>query len=116
MKKTMKEKSLAKYDKKIAWAKGQKQSAFPCEDDMEEAIGLSWRSKDCPYCGKFFDSRECFECPLNPLQHNKNYAMNSDASSRICCNGLWMNMASSKTWEEWVENARKVRAYIEEHG
>jgi len=93
--------TLKKYALKIAWANLQDPNGFVSEDKMKEAIGMGWYSEDCPYCAKYIISCR-YRCPL--------YKNDS------CCNRFWWSMNISKTWGEWIINARKLVKYIKENG
>jgi hypothetical protein len=59
---------------------------------MEQMLGEIWNSDYCEYCKTY---KYCSKCPLG-----KDYNCASMGS-------LWNIVDESKTWGEWVENARK---------
>jgi hypothetical protein len=65
-------------------------------------------SSFCSYCKIYYwEKHNCGKCPLyvtNPLLFEK------------CCNGLWMRMQNSRTWEEFTINALRVLEYIITYG
>lgn len=109
---TLKEKSLAHYDRMIAWAEKQQKRGLVSGLDMEDAIGEEWSADYCPYC--LSRKSMCFGCRLNPIQ----VAIITDEtpSAYLCCSGLWYRMFESSTCGTWVKRARKVREYIEKNG
>ena len=100
---TLKQRALKHYDRMIRWAEKQPKRKFPFSGDMERAIGEEWHSGDCPYCQKY-DPFACFSTSLCPLVEGD------------CCGGLWKDMSTRRTWSGWVNAAKKVRAYIKQHG
>ena len=96
---TVKEESLAHYDRMIPWAEKQDPNEPAIRGKMLVDLGEHWGGEFCPYCKR--SACGCQDCQLN---------------NESCCAGLWPRMARSKTWGEWIPAAKCVRQYIEEHG
>jgi len=102
----IKQETLEHYDRMIAWAETQPSMDKSDFAAMVNAIGDSWCSTDCPYCkGHYHDCRTfgggiC--CDL--------------FTEKGCCDGKWEKLNESEIWEDWIKNAKKTRAYIQENG
>lgn len=102
--KLTKQQALKHYDRMIEWAKTQDPFLGTDRHLMLHSLGEFWYSDDCPYC--IATNSNCQLCKLK----------GAEEISSSCCGGLWEIMARSLTWGEWIENAKKVREYIEENG
>lgn len=96
----VKEEALKHYDEMIAWAEKQPKKEKPHRLMMRAVIKQEWHGRYCSYCNN--DILDFCSCRLHAFGG--------------CCGGLWCEMNDSSTWEEWVINAKKVRAYIVEYG
>jgi hypothetical protein len=85
-------KVVAHWEKMIAWAEKQPKHFYCDAYEMLEKLGETWGSEYCEYCKTYI---YCFECPLG-----KDYSCGLPES-------LYDKVSESKTWGEWVENARK---------
>lgn len=95
--------ALAHYDRMIVWAESQPPNDCASSDTMRSELGEAWFASYCIYCQEFMHGMYvCVNCPLN--------------SDNGCCGGKWYAMDSTKTWEEWVYYAKRVRSYIKKHG
>jgi hypothetical protein len=117
----LKKETLAHYDRMITWAKKQNELDQPNDKLMLSLLNETWKGFFCKYCiyySGFFDEQNTSFCKNNtygncPLNPNK---ANFKKTSMYCCNGLWSKMNRSKTWEEWIVNAKLVKKYIKENG
>jgi len=108
MQKSMRQRSLEKYDKMIAYAERQPQKECPDHIRMTKEISLTWYADSCPYCQKFVVS-DCRNCPLLYGEFD-----DDTYETRHCCRGLWTKMDSAKTWKTWLRYANLIRKYIED--
>ena len=98
--------ALTHYNKMKAYALTQPPDDKPSAANMRDAIDENWGAKDCPYCNtRNEDTKYCQLAPLNFCNDGSN-----------CCDGAWVKLSRSETWEEWLEHADKVIDYIEKHG
>jgi hypothetical protein len=99
--KTTKQKTLEHYDRMIAWAEKQPKKRVVSNIDMMFEIHENWDGIFCSYC-RSIRKPGCGSCKLQ--------------SEKGCCDNLYREMHSSKTWGAWVKSAKKVREYIEVNG
>ena len=101
MKRGTKAETLRHYDRMIAWASKQNGDARVDIKEMANAIGEHWHSRDCPVCKENIVKNPC---PLK-LDGNVCYGVG-------CCGTLWNTMNHTLTWSDWIQAAKKVRAFI----
>jgi hypothetical protein len=87
------EKSIKHWEEMIAWAKEQDKAAEVNEDKMERKICQCWHGNCCSLCSLHRDN--CKKCILD-----------------YCEDHGWREVALSKTWGEWVINAKKFLEYM----
>jgi hypothetical protein len=91
------------YDRMISYVEKMNEyelKTFANTRDMLNIINESWSGEYCPMCDKF-NHNGCIECPLDIEDYHCDNG-----------NGPWMTMHESKTWEEWLVNAKKMREII----
>lgn len=114
---TVKELAIAHYERMIAAVEenkdGQILGDYPTQDRLHTLIGESWGGIDCPYCTEYLKTMsDDICCDFCPLQGEPD----PDFEYDLCCDGRWVTLSSSRTWDEWVFNAKNVLAYIKEVG
>ncbi len=102
----IKRKTIAHYNKMIKWAKKQNPEESTSKELMYVEIKQNWTGLSCFYCSAYYGINDkCFgRCPLSTNEDD------------YCCDHLWETMDRSRTWREWIENAKKVLDYIKIHG
>lgn len=109
----IKKKAIDHYDRMIGWAAEQDPDESISGErgfvGMRISLGEVWEAQDCIYCVTF---RCCNRTDIitqkTPCPLYKKYFG--------CCAGLWSKLNNSKTWAEWIENAKVVKQYIKENG
>jgi len=117
-KSNLKKEALAHYNRMIKWAKEQNKLDQPSSTLMLTMLEENWQGAFCKYCTTFREQNAAFI--FNCCEHNE-YGIcplniNTEKTSTYCCDGLWIKMAKSETWEEWIVNAKLVKNYIKENG
>ena len=97
----LKERSLTHFRLMIEWANKQPKNEYNQRHLMFKAVGVDWSRGDFDYCAK--NRQTCETCPLGDDNNG-------------CCNGLWKDMQTSKTWGDWIKNAVEVVKFIKENG
>lgn len=89
----------------IRWAREQDPDGYPHYSCMEEEIGESWFSDDCPLCRRFLHEANatCRNCPLRII-----FGCCSDPSAL----NAWSEIRQSLTWSEWLEAAEVMLAQL----
>jgi len=59
--------------------------------------------------GSFCDLYSGLDCSYKNKAGNKIFC---PLDEKGCCNGLWVKMVKSLTWEDWLQNAKELREYI----
>jgi len=96
-------KAIAHWERMIRWAKKQNKKEFPSLFSMSNDIKEAWKGKDCELCKQFQNKADgCSNCPLYKKYNNCNTVHN-----------LWFAVSFSRTWKEWVKNAKKFLKQIE---
>lgn len=95
---TLKEQTLAHYDRMIKWVEKQDPDDTPISLKMLDEIKENWQGDYCPLCNKFF---KCSYCPIAKMGHE------------CCFETPWTKLANAKTWKEWLDGAREEIAFIE---
>lgn len=111
MKPSMKKQALKHYDTMIKIVSSWEDEIKTLPPRWHHAV--DWYGDKCPYCKKYnraftrepFET-DCGECPLTK----------KPKSEKNCCNRLWVKMNTSKTWNEWLKYAKKIKEYIEVNG
>lgn len=89
------------------WTRG-----YYAAEKMKALICENWYGIYCSYCQ--LNYKACLLCSLRSAETERDFE--SDDLSESCCDGLWLQMATAKSWSEWLDAARKVRRYIILHG
>lgn len=96
---SVKQATLAHYDRMIAWAEKQPKTETPSVYFMESEIGEFWFGVDCPMCQA--NSQDCKKCPIGLT------------TGRIYCGGTpWPEMSLSETWSEWLIAAKAEQEFL----
>jgi len=92
----------------IAWAEKQIPSEEKYEVMMKGKLGEAWGSEDCSLCQKYLKKPvtkdSCKICPLS-IEFG-------DCGGKDVYN-LWIEVQTSRCWQDWVNNARKFLKQIE---
>ena len=71
---------------------------------MQVQIGEHWNGHYCALCEKYvYESHSCHNCPL----YEAGYGCKTPRSP-------WKKVNESKTWGEWVKNARVMLEILKE--
>lgn len=103
LRKTALPRTIAHYQRMIAWAKEKEKEGrtVPNSDTMEEELGESWEGDYCPLCDAYFEYNAdgvyvsesgCKACPLF-LAHGH------------CRINEWYQLCRATTWTAWIEHA-----------
>lgn len=98
----------AHYRRMIDWAKAQPQYEVADVCVMKKLLNEAWGGRDCSYC--LASLHECDDCILGVDKSEVKL------DGIRCCDGLWHEMSTSSSWEEWIIRAEKVYKYISHKG
>ena len=104
MGKTTKQESIEHHKRLLKFAETQPKEDMPDYCLMLDSIKENWGGKYCSYCKKYSD---CPDCPLCVCGVDE---------EENCCNGLWEEIDTSETWEEWIMWEKRVIEYIRQNG
>lgn len=106
MKQDIKQETLDHLDRMIKRAmtksKNKKMSMCVMQSELENILGIY-----CLYCTEYKKEENC------PLNYLDGVCLYYGCENNACCDGLWLDMYNSKTWREFINNAKKVRYFIE---
>jgi len=107
--------SLKHWERMIRWADKQPLDTPVSQVEMKEDIGETWIGEDCSLCKIFEDSSNDMFCQSNrlglicPLYTKFGVC---GVSGGVSTN-LWHTVSTSKTWGDWVVNAKKFYSQLE---
>lgn len=103
--KSLLEQSLEHWKRMRTEAKKLPAEEYPAAHIMRRVCGQVWFTADCALCRVFYIQAN-INCPGCPL---------SEAGCNCDKEGsLWKRVHCSDTWREWIENADKLIAKLEE--
>ncbi len=96
-------KEIERFNKMIEFAERQDSKNEVSMDFMREQIGFN--HAEGLLCEEYSDNFDCEECPL----YKQYGTCNNDENTR----NLWGKIDNSKTWGEWIINAK---AFVKQLG
>ena len=94
------EESIAHWKRMIAWVEKQNPDDPSYYNKMFTELDEKWHSENCPLCNLF--GKGCSECPLARKYHRCGISPN-----------IWIKVSRSKTWGEWLTNAKEMLKQLE---